>query len=164
MSTHHHSHILKVAVALLATATFAACFDHTEFFNYHPIDTEGWGRNDVQEYHVRPVAADGYYVEEVGVRTSAEYPYRRLNLIVRQDIVSTNGSHLSRSRCDTLTIDVYNSWGKPEGKGVDLFQHVIPFKTLSLKAGDSLSVRIGHDMQAYTLKGVSDVGLKVTRQ
>ena len=51
-----------------------------------------------------------------------------------------------------------------KGRGVDLRQHVIPLKTLSLKAGDSLSVRISHDMSAFTLQGVSDVGLKVTRQ
>ena len=124
----NHRTILKVAVALLATATFAACFDHTTFFNYHAIAPEGWDKPDFQEYNVDPIETDGYYVEEIGLRTSSAYPFRRIHLVVRQD------------------------------------QHVIPLKTLSLKAGDSLSVRISHDMSAFTLQGVSDVGLKVTRQ
>ena len=160
----NHRTILKVAVALLATATFAACFDHTTFFNYHAIAPEGWDKPDFQEYNVDPIETDGYYVEEIGLRTSSAYPFRRIHLVVRQDIISTTGTHPSRFRCDTVRVDIYDSWGKSKGRGVDLRQHVIPLKTLSLKAGDSLSVRISHDMSAFTLQGVSDIGLKVTRQ
>ena len=56
----NHRTILKVAVALLATATFAACFDHTTFFNYHAIAPEGWDKPDFQEYNVDPIETDGY--------------------------------------------------------------------------------------------------------
>ena len=157
-------HFPKIAVAVLVTFVFPSCFDRTSFFNYHAVDLDGWDRTDFQEYHVDPVASDGYYVEEIGVRTTNAYPYQRLHLVVKQDIISTIGKRSGRFRCDTLHIDIYDGWGKPKGKGTSLYQHVVPFKTLPLKAGDSLSVRIAHDMQVFSLTGVSDVGLKVTRQ
>ncbi|MBR0116832.1 MAG: gliding motility lipoprotein GldH [Prevotella sp.] len=154
----------KIGVTILVVSALVACFNRTSFYHFHAIDLDGWDRIDFQEYEVKALEEDGYYVEEIGVRTSTAYPFQSLNLIVKQDIISTTKSHPNRFRCDTLRIDIYDSWGKPKGKGVDLYQHMIPLKTLPLKAGDSLSVRIAHGMKVFSVKGVSDVGLKITRQ
>ncbi|MBO4658213.1 MAG: gliding motility lipoprotein GldH [Prevotella sp.] len=156
--------IITITVAILVVTVAVSCFDRTTFFHYHAIDLEGWERMDFKEYEMNALEEDGYYVEEIGVRTTTTYPFKRLNLIVKQDIISTTSTHPSRFRCDTLCIDIYDSWGKPKGKGIDLYQHVVPLKTLPLKSGDSLSVRIAHCMTTFSVKGVSDVGLKITRQ
>ena len=164
MSSHLLRHFTKVAVGILLTATFVACYDRTSFFNYHAINLDGWDRTDFQEYQVNAISEEGYYMEEIGVRTTKAYPYQQLHLIVKQEIISTTGTHPNRFRRDTLHIDIYDSWGKPKGKGIDLFQNVVPFKTLPLKAGDSISLQIAHDMKALSIKGISDVGLKVTHR
>ena len=57
-------------------SALVACFNRTSFYHFHAIDLDGWDRIDFQEYEVKALEEDGYYVEEIGVRTSTAYPFR----------------------------------------------------------------------------------------
>ena len=83
-----------VAVAFLATATFVSCYQNTAFYRYFPVNIEGWEKADFLEYSVPSVSLGGYYVEEIGVRTSRDYPYRQLSLAIQQKVISTTGERL----------------------------------------------------------------------
>ena len=156
--------IFMVAVAFFATATFVSCYQNTAYFKYFPIKIEGWEKADFLEFIVPSVSLGGYYVEEIGVRTSRDYPYRQLSLAIDQKIISTTGEQPTRVKKDTIIVDIYDEEGRVEGRGVNLRQHNIPFKSFKLYPGDSIVMRISHGMQRLSVKGISDVGLKVTRQ
>ena len=119
-----------VAVAFLATATFVSCYQNTAFYRYFPVNIEGWEKADFLEYSVPSVSLGGYYVEEIGVRTSRDYPYRQLSLAIQQKVISTTGEQPMRVKKDTIVIEVYEEEGRVEGRGVNLKQHTFPFKSL----------------------------------
>ena len=150
-----------MAVALMLTA-IVACYQQTAYFNYQSTAIDGWHKSDVLQFAVPSVDEEGYYVEEVGVRVNAEYPYRQLALVVNQEIISTRPKKNVCFKTDTLVLDIYDEEGRAIGKGVNLRQYVIAVRQLSLKAGDSLSVSIKHHMQQSSISGVADVGIKVT--
>ena len=153
----------NIAVLCFAMAVITACYQSTAYFRYFSTNIQGWERDSVLHYHVPAVRVGGYFVEEIGVRPSAKYPFKQLSLVVNQKIISTNNSHSDLFKTDTLTLDVYDAEGRLQGKGVDLRQLVTPLKGLRLQAGDSISLSIRHNMRRYAIEGISDVGLKVTR-
>ncbi|MBO4850293.1 MAG: gliding motility lipoprotein GldH [Prevotella sp.] len=151
------------AALTVVMATLSACYQSTAYFRYFSTPIEGWERDSVLHYHVPAVRAAGLYVEEIGVRPSATYPFKQLSLVVDQKIISTNDSHSNIFKSDTIIIDVYDDEGHLRGKGIDLRQLVTPVKGLRLQAGDSIAMAIRHNMRRYAIEGISDVGLKVTR-
>lgn len=152
-----------MATALLATVMVVACFQSTAYFRYFSTNIKGWQRDSVLHYHVPAVEENGYYVEEIGVRACKQYPFRQLSLVVDQKVISTNDSHSNIFKTDTLTFDIFDEMGKIKGKGVNLYQIVIPFKSLKLQKGDSISMDIHHNLSRFSVNGISDVGLKVTK-
>ena len=164
MTGKPHIKPLIAAVACLATATFMSCYQNTAFFRYLPVNVKGWEKADRLEFCVPSVTAGGYYVEEIGVRTCRDYPYRQLSLCIQQKVVSTTGQQTAREKKDTIVVDVYDEEGRVEGRGINLKQHQVPFKSLKLNPGDSIVMHISHAMQRLSVEGISDVGVKVTRQ
>ena len=164
MNRRQYLSAFLIAVASLATATFVSCYQNTSFYQYHSTDIKGWERSDFLEYHVSPVSQKGYYVEEIGIRTATTFPYRNLSLVVNQHVVSTTGQQTGRFRSDTVVVDIFDENGRLLGQGANLKQYVIPFKSLKLEVGDSLSIRIHHNMKSIAVPGVSDVGVKLTYQ
>ena len=161
MTTREIPKIIMIAVALLATATFVSCFSHTAHFEYKGVSLKGWHRSEIVEFRVPPVEQAGYYIEEVGIRASKDYPFQSLNLLVRQEIVSSKDKYRHLTMSDTISIPVYDSEGMPTGDGVNLRQYQVPLKTIKLQEGDSIQVTIRHNMQAPTIPGISDVGMRV---
>lgn len=153
-----------MVIAVLVMAAMTSCFQNTTYYHYHSTNVEGWERFDFLEYQMPPVATSGYYVEEIGLRTNSQYPFSQITLVVNQCVVSTTNRTPGKYKSDTIVVDVYDQQGHPLGDGVAVRTHVIPFKSLKLQTGDSLSVKIKHDMRQTTLPGVAGVGLKVTRQ
>ena len=151
-----------MAVAIFATATFVACFQNTAYYHYHSTDADCWDRFDFLEYHVPAVGQEGYYVEEIGIRFSEQYPYGQLGLVVNQTVVHTLSKRLGRFKSDTLLVDLYDQAGRPAGDGINLRQVVIPLKSVKLEKGDSLALSIQHNMKNTAIKGVSAIGVKVT--
>ena len=153
--------IIHVAVAIIATVTFAACFDKTIHHEYKGTNIGGWNREDSITFSIQPLEESSYYFEEIGIRADAQYPYERLHLIVRQDIISTTDSTRRETITDHISLPIYDEKGTPLGTGVNLLQYQIPLKTVKLQAGDSLQISIKHDMRDSIIPGIADVGVKI---
>ncbi len=161
--THLSKNIISLAAAALLAAAVEACYPTTAYFHYFGTDERGWEGDSVLQYHVPHVDEAGYYVEEIGVRTSARYPFRQLSLVVEQSVISVPMTHGRKNYTDTVTIDIYGDDGRQHGKGVGTKLHTFALKGLNLQEGDSVSMRIHHNMRRYALEGVTDVGLRLTQ-
>ena len=157
-------HITQMAVAFFATAMLLACYSDTAYYHYDPIDLGGWDRAEVFEHNVPPVAKGGYYVEEVGIRADASFPYRSVSLVIDQWIIHTKTKNPSDFKSDTISIDIYDQQGQALGRGVNLRQYTYPFRSVNLQQGDSLSLRIRHNMKNKSIGGIANVGMRVSFQ
>lgn len=84
-SLHRHTVLLSALVWMLVLS-LAACQRSEVYMEYHPVSTTGWANNETLEFDLGPVPEDGTYILSVDARTtkSSVYPYRVLNLEVRQ--------------------------------------------------------------------------------
>ena len=82
---------------------------------------------------------------------------------MEQSVISVPMTHGRKNITDTVTINIYNDDGKQQGKGVGTRLHTFALKGLNLQKGDSIAMRIHHNMRRYKLEGVTDVGLRVTQ-
>ncbi len=153
-----------MAAAFVVVAMVMACYPRTAYFRFFSVDVNGWDRDSVLQYNVRAVKEKGYYVEEIGLRANVDYPFQKLSLVVDQTIISTSMEHGNIHLSDTMTIDVFDQMGRLEGRGVNLKQIMVPLKSVELEKDDSISVSIRHNMRRLKLNGITDVGLRVTRQ
>lgn len=152
-----------LAVVFLTAALLQSCYQSTAYFRYFSTNIEGWERDSVLHFHVPAVKEGGFYAEEIGVRTSKQYPFKQLSLVIDQKVISTNDSHSNVVKSDTIIIDIYDENGNMRGKGVNLYQLVLPFKGIRLQKGDSIEMAVCHHMRRNAVEGIADVGLKVTK-
>ena len=99
-----------------------------------------------------------YYVEEVGVRISGDYPLTGLNLIVEQLWLP---SHEKRS--DTLCCSLIDEQGNAKGRGISHYQYLFHLTTLKVEPDGQLHIAIRHDMKREILPGIADIGIKLSR-
>lgn len=161
MTLHQAYRIIQVAVAIIAAVAFTSCFENTIHFEYKGTDIGGWNREDSITFSIRPLEESSYYFEEIGIRANVEFPYERLHLTVRQEVISTTDSTRRVTITDKVSLPIYDEEGKPIGTGVNLRQYQIPLKTVKLQVGDSLQVSIRHNMRDSIICGIADVGIKL---
>lgn len=162
MSKNLRNKTIILAAAVIAAAFLNACYQRTAYFHYHSTPLDGWNRQHQLTYEVSPVTHPGYYVEEIGVRTTAQYRYQQLFLVVEQFVVHTANHQMGKMKSDTICIDIYDSKGRPQGTGISTHQLIYPLKSLKLETGDSLVMRIRHNMHAISPNGIAAIGLKLT--
>lgn len=151
--------LLYICSISLLIMLLTACNKRTVYYHYEHTPLTGWERNDTISFVVGPIGEDGLYEEEVGLRITGEYPFMGLNIIVEQQLASTQEKH-----CDTLVCDLVNDHGTAKGAGVSQYQYMFRLPTLELQAGEKLFVAIRHDMKREILPGISDIGVKVSRK
>lgn len=145
--------IIVVTVAL----TFVGCNRKTIFSHYESTPVEGWEMGEDLLFDVGRVMEDGTYETAIGIRTTLDYPYTSLTLIVEQDVRPG-----LRKYVDTVSVELMDHDGTVLGKGVSAFQYVIPYRRLQLNKDDSLHVAVSHCMAREMLPGILDVGLIVS--
>ena len=136
-----------------------ACDDRTVYSHYESTPVKGWERNDTLSFDVAPMQQTGQYVAEVGLRIAGSYPFKGVTLVVEQTVMPSN-----MKQTYTLNCDLIDDLGRIKGKGINHYQYSFPLSTLKLNEGESLHVSIHHDMKREILPGITDVGLKLSRQ
>ena len=135
-----------------------SCDDKTVYSHYQHVSIAGWEKNDPLSYGVAPMEHDGTLQENIGVRINGTYPFMGLTLIIDQTI------HPSMEQfSDTLVCELIDEGGNAKGQGISHYQYTFPLQTVSLHKGDSLSIRIRHDMKREILPGVADIGVTLKR-
>ena len=137
----------------------SACNRKLVYDRYLSTPISGWEKNDTLSYDIRPVSGTDTYDMWLGLRTSEAYPFTAITLIVEQHIYPN----------DTIVNDAGNSkltdrHGNASGTGVNFHQYRFPVTELQLQDGDSIHIRVRHDMKREILPGISDVGISLRRK
>jgi gliding motility-associated lipoprotein GldH len=134
-----------------------ACTEGTVYNQYEPTPLNGWERNDTITFQTEAMESAGNYLEEVGIRINADYPFASLSLVVDQTVTPSNKTYT-----DTLTCRLFDDSGKALGNGISLYQYILPLTTLKLDKGECVRVAIHHCMKREILPGIMDVGVKLS--
>ncbi len=111
------------------------------------------------EFMVPKVGKEGTYSEELGLRTTMDYPFTSVTLIVRQQALSSGFF-----RNDTVTVVLTDGEGNRLGEGITLYQNTYTLPDVQLSEQDSLRIVVQHYMKRESLPGISDVGITIKRK
>lgn len=150
--------IREVAGASLWLVLAASChWDGTVYHQYRAVGSDGWRRGDTVLFELPRLPKGQTMDVRVDVRYTGEFPYRDLWLSVRQNITDSLAW-----QTDTLRCTLYNKVGYPLGHGgTNLYSVEIDFLSLPSDGSGCAGIRLSHCMADDSLKGVSDVGIRI---
>lgn len=143
----------------MTMALLTACTDGTVYCAYDHTPLSGWEKSDFLTFNVGRIKANGNYNIDLGLRTSGNYPFMNLTLIVDQHLFPDE-----RILTDTVHCQLTDAQGESTGNGVNLFQYTFHVKELRLNEGDSIVINVRHDMKREILPGISDIGIEVVNK
>ena len=145
-------------IGLTVALVVAGCDRKTIYHHYEHTPLAGWERGDTLFFTVKPVGQGTVAVRRaVELRTADSYPFRALSLIVEQTVLPS-----CRTSRDTLDCPLVTPDGTVLGQGITLYQYHFSLPDASLEEGDSLSLRVYHNMKRETLPGIADIGIRLT--
>lgn len=150
--------LASVAVVVGALA-LSACNGRYVYDKYVSTPVAGWEKNDTLSFEVAPVDSTLTYRSQLGLRITDAYPFTAVTLIVEQHVYPRNEVFV-----DTLHCQLADRRGNAAGKGISYHQYTFPITELHLQHGDSIHVRVRHDMKREILPGISDVGLSLQKE
>ncbi len=148
--------LVCIAVALLMST---ACSRRMVYDKYVNTPLAGWEKNDTISFAIPPVDSTTLYDTRIGLRITDAYPFTAITMIVEQRLLPGNKVFV-----DTVNCKLTDRRGNPSGNGLSYHQYVFPVRSMQLQHGDSIYVRIRHDMKREILPGISDVGMLLHRE
>ena len=152
---------LLIIGAILGSFLLSSCKDALVYDSYVHTPIAGWEKNDMLSFDIPPLAEDGYYQEQLGLRITGAYPFMGLTLIVEQ--TTYKNKIKDEVKVDTVQCKLIDHNGNTTGQGVSYYQYNFPIKIYRMSANDSIHVTIKHDMKREILPGISDIGFKLSR-
>jgi len=148
---------LPVIIIMLAVIT-AACQRNVKYSENYRVEDGNWSMFDQAKYTCTIDDTLKTYNIGLSLRTSTEYPYRNIYLFVLTTFPS--GTVIT----DTIQAMVTDEKGKWLGRGAgDIRELTIPFKSnVYFPEKGEYHFRVIHGMRDTTLKGVYDVGLRIS--
>ncbi|MCQ2095475.1 MAG: gliding motility lipoprotein GldH [Bacteroidaceae bacterium] len=140
--------LAAVAVPLL---TVSCLSDGRVYSHYEDIAGSRWDKSDTVTFRLPRLKAAGEYTPAVMVRTTDNYGYRNLNVVVR-----LYSDRLVRT--DTLTLDIFDRNGMSQGHGLIHTEFSGKLPPVELDTTE-YTVSIQSLMTETPLVGVSGVGL-----
>lgn len=154
----------------LAMLVVVSCVGRKVYDHYEELPLAGWEKNDTITFLVPPVAGDGLYSLDLGLRTTSQYPFMSLTLIVEQLTFPTDTAAarplfpaVARPSVSTLSCRLMDNRGRVKGQGINYYQYDFHVADIALSAGDSLRINVRHDMKREILPGISDLGIRLSR-
>lgn len=154
---------LYIIGVALAASLLSSCQDTLVYDQYTHTPIAGWEKNDTLSFEVPPLAASGYYQEQLGLRITGSYPFMGLTLIVEQTVFPDNKKWEKTMKVDTIQCDLIDKNGITKGQGISYYQYDFPINVYHINEKDSIHVTVRHDMKREILPGISDIGLKLHR-
>lgn len=142
-----------LTVATVCGCLFVSCNRDIVFSKYHSVGSDGWERTDTLFFETDPMAHAGKYREELGLRINSHFPFMSMTVIVSQQALPSG-----LSRKDTVEAILTDKEGTVLGEGVSHYQYLFRLRDMELLKGDTLRVKIWHNMIRQQLAGVTDVG------
>lgn len=147
----------RLSFLLLTAIMLCACND--VYHNFRSTKGE-WERNDTLrfKFFAPEESKDKYYDARVEIRCKANYPYKDLWLQIE-----ANSKGYTAPYIDTLHCNIFNDVGRHKGSTAGtLYQLDFPIKPIPVANNDTLHINIVHIMNDDTLKGISDVGIRLS--
>lgn len=152
--------LLSVAMAsVLVVILLTACDHRVVYDRYQSTPLAGWEKNDTLSFAIPSLEKTAIYRAVLGVRTTDAYPFTSITLIVEQEILPAR-----RFVSDTICCHLTDAQGNVLGDGISYRQYQFDISTQQLQEGDSLHVVVRHNMKREILPGVSDVGIRLTKE
>lgn len=158
MKRNHRFSSLALILVTVALTLFG-CNRKTIYSHYEPTPLSGWEKNDTLSFAISQLMKEGNYLEQVGMRVNADYPFKSITIIVQQHTCSAR-----IIRTDTLHAQLMDQEGNVLGNGINILQYQFPLATVQLLPDDTLFVSIRHGMKREILPGISDIGVSLTLQ
>lgn len=137
----------------------AACNRRLVYDKYVSTPVAGWEKNDTLSFEISPVDSAASYQSYLGLRITDAYPFTALTLIVEQHVYPRD-----EIKIDTVHCQITDDRGNATGNGLSYHQYKFPITLMQLQHGDSIHVRVRHDMKREILPGVSDIGMSLRRE
>ena len=144
-------------MGIIAATALQSCNESKVYDKYNHTPLSGWEKNDTLRFDIPRLTADGMYESTLGLRITDNYPFMGLTLIVEQRLMPADTIFT-----DTVKCELTDRNGKTRGKGVSYYQFRFPVTKMQLSKGDSLHIRVRHDMKREMLPGISDVGISLS--
>ena len=149
----------KLLICISIFLGTVSCSHKEIFFNYHSFTDAEWYRDIPAVFNVTIDDNSQPYDITVELRNNVNYPFSNIWLFVDYKTPDRN------SRIDTISADLADAYGKWCGKGLSLYNLTIPYKTSVLFPDTGTYIySIRQGMRENPLKGISDIGLKVSKK
>lgn len=148
--------LLIIASVIVGIVT---CSHREVFFHYHSFAGAEWKQEAPAVFNVKIDDHSQAYDVSIALRNSDAYPFRNIWLSI--DYRTPDGN----SRTDTISAELADGNGNWYGKGLSLYNLSIPYKTAVLFPDTGIYIySIRPMMQENPLRGISDIGLKVSKK
>ena len=161
MKSRKFTHHIKTKPAWLLFTVLAACQSDIVYHSYRPVPLGGWAKSDTLEYALPASVPVGEYDLEVGIRYGEAYPYRDIWLEI-----SHNTQDTLRYATDTVHFFLADESGNKTGNGPGgLYRCALSYKSEFpiTQEGNARTFRIVQIMKDNPLKGISDIGIQISR-
>ena len=136
-----------------------SCSHKEIFFDYHSFADAEWDRDIPAVFNVKIEDNSQPYDVSIELRNDDNYPFSNIWLFIDCKIPDGTG------RTDTVGVDLADVSGKWYGKGLSLYNLSIPYETSVLFPDTGTYIySIRQGMRENLLKGISDIGLKVSKK
>ena len=150
---------LKLAIFISTIFGIVSCSHNEIYFQYRSFANAEWGRGEPAVFHVNIEDNSQPYNVLIELRNNNAYPFSNIWLFVDY---KTPGGNI---RVDTIGADLADVYGKWYGKGQSLYNLSIPYETSVLFPDTGTYIySIRQGMRENPLKGISDIGLKVSKK
>ena len=149
----------KLLIFILMITGIVSCSHKEIFFEYHSFANTEWNRDEPVVFSVKIEDNSQPYDVSIELRNNDAYPFSNIWLFV--DYKTPDGN----SRADTIGADLADVYGKWYGKGLSLYSLSIPYETAVLFPDTGTYIYSIHQgMRENPLKGISDIGMKVSKK
>ena len=153
--------VIYILLTVVATLLSVSCNRKTVYDHYEHTPLTGWEKNDTLIYRMPVFQKSGTYSEELGLRISDTYPFTSICIIVDQTIIPKDRTMEVRTVSDTIMCSLFDSDARIKRRGVSIYHYDNHFNDISLEKGDSVEVRIRHNMKREILHGINDIGIRI---
>ena len=155
----HWLRAFLIALAFMTLAGLSSCDESLAYSHYEHTQLAGWEKSDTLYFNTPRITRKGRYRIELGLRTTGDYPFTSLTLNIEQCVFPQKSTKSHSIKCQLMEEN-----GVTKGQGVSIYQYAFPVTDIDLNEGDSVEIRIRHDMKRETLPGIADVGIKLSRK
>ncbi|MDR0834178.1 MAG: gliding motility lipoprotein GldH [Candidatus Symbiothrix sp.] len=142
-----------------ALLLFTACSQEEElYYQFRSFPYSVWDAQEEIRFEVPLHSVQEHYDVYLEVRNTTGYNFRNIWLIV--DFLNTDGT----LQTDTIQANLADIDGKWYGSGISMYDTEIPFQTNIQYPDSGICVyTIRQGMQENPLRGIADVGLRITQ-